>query len=115
RRMIEDERNTPFDLEREPLMRASLLRLAEEDHILLITMHHIITDGWSTEILVREAATLYEAFAAGRMSPLAELPFQYVDYAQWQLHELEGEMLEQQLSYWKRQLAGIPPGLEIAT
>ena len=89
-------------------MRATLLRLAEDDHVLVLNTHHIISDGWSLGVLWRELAALYEAFSAGQPSPLPELPVQYADYAVWQREFLAGEMLDKQLAYWKKQLAGAP-------
>ena len=109
------EAQLPFDLTRGPLLRATLVRLGEVEHILLVTMHHIVSDGWSMGVLVHEFATLYTAFSNGRPSPLEELPMQYADYAQWQREWLSGEVLAEQLSYWKRQLAGAPPVLELPT
>ena len=97
----------PFDLSRGPLVRTTLLRLGQEEHILLLNMHHIVSDGWSMAILFRELADLYEAYTNGKPSPLAELPIQYVDYAVWQRNWLKGEVLETQLSYWKKQLENI--------
>ncbi|HEX8720248.1 MAG TPA: amino acid adenylation domain-containing protein [Pyrinomonadaceae bacterium] len=107
------EAHRPFDLERGPLLRATLLKLGEEEHVLLLTMHHIVSDGWSMSVLVSEVSALYEAFAAGRPSPLAELPVQYADYAAWQREWLQGENLERQLSYWRGRLAGAPPLMEL--
>ncbi|HEV7905478.1 MAG TPA: amino acid adenylation domain-containing protein [Pyrinomonadaceae bacterium] len=106
--LIAAEAKQPFDLARGPLVRAGLLRLSEEDHVLTLTMHHIVNDGWSQGILIREIATLYEAFAHGRPSPLAELEIQYADYAHWQRRWLQGEVLDEQLAYWKQKLAGVP-------
>ena len=85
-------------------MRVKLLRLAEEEHILLLTMHHIISDGWSMGILVQEVATIYQAFCAEKPSTLETLPFQYVDFSAWQRKWLQGDNLDTQLSYWKTQL-----------
>jgi amino acid adenylation domain-containing protein len=109
------EARTGFDLSRGPLLRAALLRLGGEDHLLLFTMHHIISDGWSMGVLVRELTALYEAYSEGRESPLPELALQYADYAVWQREWLQGFVLEEQLAYWKRQLEGIPPVLEFPT
>jgi amino acid adenylation domain-containing protein len=108
RRLAEAESVRPFDLAAGPLLRARLLRLGAEDHVVLLTTHHIASDAWSRGILVREVAALYEAYAEGRPSPLAELPVQYADYAVWQRAWLQGEVLEEQLAYWRRQLAGVP-------
>ncbi|HWS55882.1 MAG TPA: condensation domain-containing protein, partial [Pyrinomonadaceae bacterium] len=112
-RLAAEEARRPFDLSRGPLLRASLLRLSEGEHVLLLTMHHIASDAWSLGVLVREAGALYEAFSSGKPSPLAELPVQYADYAVWQRRHLSGERLEAQLAYWRRQLAGLPPTLEL--
>lgn len=110
-----EESNRPFDLVQGPLVRTRLLRLSDDEHILLLVMHHIISDGWSVEVFLRELTVLYEAFLAGRPSPLPELPIQYVDFAVWQREWLQGEVLDQQLAYWKQQLAEAPPGLELPT
>ncbi|HLL71284.1 MAG TPA: amino acid adenylation domain-containing protein, partial [Pyrinomonadaceae bacterium] len=109
------EAQTPFDLRRAPLLRVTLLRVADDEHVLLLTMHHIISDAWSMGILIREVATLYEAYTRGQASPLPELPIQYADYAHWQREWLEGERLDAQLSYWRKQLAGSPALLELPT
>jgi len=109
RRLAIEEAQRPFDLAQGPLLRVTLLRLAEEEHVGLLTMHHIVSDGWSTGILIREMAVLYEAFVGGRSSPLPELPIQYADFAHWQRQWLQGEVLETQLAYWKRQLLGASP------
>jgi amino acid adenylation domain-containing protein len=112
-RLSSAEAQTPFDLSAGPLVRATLLRLAAEEHVLLLTLHHIIYDGWSMGVLVRETAALYEAYAAGRPSPLPELEIQYPDFAAWQREWLQGEALEAQLRYWKQKLDGAPPVLEL--
>jgi amino acid adenylation domain-containing protein len=112
--LAREEARRPFDLTRAPLMRAALLRLSDEEHVLLLTLHHIVSDGWSTGVLVRELRALYEAFAAGQESPLEELPIQYADYAVWQRGWLEGGELDRQLSYWRGQLSGAPEVLEVA-
>jgi amino acid adenylation domain-containing protein len=110
RELASAERLKPFDLGRGPLVRAQLIRLASDDHVLLITMHHIVTDGWSMGgIFFRELATLYRAFSEGRPSPLAELPIQYADFAVWQRQWLQGPVLEKQLGYWREKLAGLAP------
>ncbi len=103
----------PFHLVHGPLFRASLLKLDAEEHVLLLTMHHIVSDGWSTGVLDRELEALYAAFAAGRPSPLPELQIQYGDFAVWQRAWLTGATLETQLAYWTRQLEGMPPVLEL--
>ena len=115
RRATMAEALLPFDLATGPLVRAALLYLDEGDHLLLFTLHHIVTDAWSTGILVRELAALYEAFSNGAPSPLGELPVQYADFAQWQREILRGEALEDQLAYWRRQLEGVPDLLELPT
>jgi amino acid adenylation domain-containing protein len=108
-----DGSRRPFDLERGPLLRGLLARLGPADHVLLLHLHHIVADGWSMGVLRRELSILYEAFAAGRPSPLPELPVQYPDFALWQRGWLAGEALERQLGYWRHQLAGAPPILEL--
>jgi amino acid adenylation domain-containing protein/non-ribosomal peptide synthase protein (TIGR01720 family) len=105
----------PFNLSQAPLFRLKLYKLAEEDHILLLNIHHIISDGWSTAVMVREMAELYPAIHEGREVSLAELPYQYVDYASWQREWLAGELLQEQLGYWKNQLEGSLPLLELPT
>jgi hypothetical protein len=105
----------PFDLERGPLFRAALLRLSENEHIALFTTHHIASDGWSNRIFLHEVAVLYEAFSAGQPSPLPELPVQYADYAVWQRNWLSGEVLQQQLDYWRQRLRGAFPSLNLPT
>ncbi|HVG43861.1 MAG TPA: amino acid adenylation domain-containing protein, partial [Longimicrobium sp.] len=110
-----EEARRAFDLSAGPLFRAALLRLDAEDHVLLLLMHHIVSDGWSLGLLFRELSTLYEAYLAGGESPLAELAVQYADYAVWQREQLEGEVLDRQLSYWTEQLAGAPELLELPT
>ncbi len=114
-RLVNDEGYIPFDLAKDPIMRYVLFKMGEEDHVLLITTHHIADDGWSTGILLRELTELYNAEAEGKPSPLPELAIQYADYAVWQRNWVQGEMLEQQLSYWRRQLDGAPPLLLIPT
>jgi len=109
------ERRRPFDLASYPLLRTTLVRLNEDEHFALLTMHHIVSDGWSMGVLVREVSTLYTAYTSGAASPLAELPIQYADYAAWQRKQLSGEALEQRLSYWRQQLAGAPALLELPT
>ncbi|HET7231440.1 MAG TPA: amino acid adenylation domain-containing protein, partial [Longimicrobium sp.] len=113
RRRATEEATRPFDLLAGPLFRAALLRLDAEDHVLLLSMHHIVGDGWSTGVLFRELWALYDAYREGRDSPLAELPLQYADYAAWQREQLEGEVLDRQLAYWREQLSGAPALLEL--
>jgi amino acid adenylation domain-containing protein len=111
--MLEAQR--PFSLAHGPLLRATLLTLASADHVLLLTMHHIVSDGWSMGVLYRELSSLYAAYSAGRPSPLPDLPVQYADFAHWQSELLQGTALEEQLSYWKRQLGGAPELLGLLT
>ena len=99
---------TPFDLVRSPLTLVLVMRLAEQKYELVVTQHHIVTDGWSLAILLNEVLTLYAAFRRGQPSPLPELPVQYADYARWQRDWLRGEPLERELSYWRRQLRDAP-------
>jgi amino acid adenylation domain-containing protein len=108
RARAEAEAWRPFDLGAGPLMRALLLRIAPDDHVLVLTLHHAVTDGWSTGILFRELSALYEAFAAGRPSPLPEPEVQYADYAAWQRKHLAGERLDAQVAWWRERLAGVP-------
>lgn len=105
----------PFDLERGPLVRARLLRLSEEEHVLLFSMHHIIGDVWSIDVLVNEWGTLYQAFSAGQPSPLEPLTLQYADYAVWQRQWLCGDVLDAQFEYWRKQLADAPTVLNLPT
>jgi amino acid adenylation domain-containing protein len=114
-RRAREEASRPFDLRRGPLVRAHLLRLSEGEHVLLLTMHHIVSDGWSMGVMVQELAALYESYSEGRESPLQELTVQYADYAAWQRERLAGEFLERQLDYWRGQLASAPPMLELPT
>ena len=111
--LLKHEARRPFDPAVGPLVRAVIVRMAEDDHILLMTLHHIVTDGWSFGILHRELSSLYEAFAAGRPTPFSALPIQYSDYAMWQREWFEGEVYESQLAYWKKQFATMPPALEL--
>ncbi|HEX2190629.1 MAG TPA: amino acid adenylation domain-containing protein, partial [Longimicrobiaceae bacterium] len=110
-----EEARRAFDLSAGPLFRAALLRLGAEEHVLLLTVHHIVGDGWSMGVLYRELSALYEAYREGRESPLPELGVQYADYAVWQRERLEGEALERQLAYWRERLAGAPELLELPT
>lgn len=112
-RLAGAEAERPFDLSRGPLIRASVSRMNALEHVVQVTMHHIVSDGWSLNIFRREISTLYEAFAAGNPTPLPPLPIQYGDFAVWQRQHLQGERLAEQLSYWKKQLAGMPPVLEL--
>ena len=114
-RMADEAAEKPFDLTRGPLFRFRLLKLAEDKHILLVNMHHIISDGWSVGVLARELAALYEAYNAGKSSPLPELTIQYADFAVWQRKWLQGETLGTQLAYWREQLGGELPVLDLLT
>ncbi|HEY0522203.1 MAG TPA: condensation domain-containing protein, partial [Stellaceae bacterium] len=115
RRLARRVAEQPFDLARGPLFRAALLRLAPDEHVAVATMHHIVSDGWSRSLLIREIGALYAAYAEGRPSPLPELPIQYADYALWQRSWLRGEALERQIRYWKDRLAGAPAALDLPT
>ena len=106
-RRVQAETDLPFDLEHGPLLRARIWQLEKEDHVLHVVMHHIVTDGWSQHILLREFACLYEAFAIGQPSPLAEMKLQYGDFAVWQRQWLKGEVLVEQVEYWKKKLYGM--------
>jgi amino acid adenylation domain-containing protein len=112
-RLGAEEAERPFDLDRGPLFRTTLLRLGAEEHRLLLTMHHVVADGWSLGVLVRELTTLYTAFAAGQASPLPEPPVQYADFAVWQREWLAGRTLDAQLAYWRHQLDGGVPTLAL--
>jgi amino acid adenylation domain-containing protein len=112
-RITADEARAPFDLSVGPLIRGSLLTLADDEHVLLITQHHIISDGWSLNILVREVAALYTAFRSGETDPLKPLAVQYADYAQWQRNWLRGEELDRQVGFWREQLTGATELLEL--
>ncbi|RKG57303.1 amino acid adenylation domain-containing protein, partial [Corallococcus sp. CA054B] len=115
RELANEEAHRPFDLERGPLFRARMLRLAPEHHVLLVTMHHIISDGWSIGVLIREAAAFYEADTRASAPNLPELPVQFADFARWQHDWMQGSVLEAQLDYWREQLAGAPAALELPT
>ncbi|HEU5131747.1 MAG TPA: condensation domain-containing protein, partial [Pyrinomonadaceae bacterium] len=105
----------PFDLSQSPLLRVKLVRLGPDDQVLLFTMHHIVSDGWSMGVLIREVSELYSAYATGREPELEELPIQYADYASWQREWLQGPVLDEQVQYWRNQLTGAPPVLELQT
>ncbi len=112
-RLAAAEARLPFDLARGPLLRFTLARLSAREHAALVTVHHIVSDAWSMGVLFREIAALYAAFAEGKPSPLPALPVQYADFAVWQRAWLAGGVLEAELAYWKRQLAGAPAVLEL--
>jgi len=115
RRIARMEAETPFDLTRDLLLRAVLVRVAEDEHLLVLNLHHVAGDGWSVGVLFRELAALYAAFRAGEPSPLPDLPVQYADFAVWQREWLREEVLEAQLAYWRGRLAGAPAVLELPT
>ncbi|HSE15901.1 MAG TPA: condensation domain-containing protein, partial [Pyrinomonadaceae bacterium] len=110
-----EEARLPFDLSQGPLLRATLLRTADDEHLLLLTMHHIVTDGWSMGVLLNELSNLYEAYGRGEEPSLPQLAIQYADYAAWQRQYLQGDVLEQQLRYWREQLRGAPTMLNLPT
>jgi amino acid adenylation domain-containing protein len=114
-RIASEEGKRPFDLTRGPLLRTVLLQVSRDQYILVLAMHHIITDGWSISILFRELAHCYEAYANGREPELPELPIQYVEYAQWQREYITGEVLARQVQYWKNKLAGAQTILDLPT
>ena len=115
RRLVTEDSLRAFDLGAGPLLRTTLMRLDEEEHVCVLTMHHIVSDGWSMGVLIREVTALYEAFGRGDAPALEALPFQYADFAVWQKNRLQGEALERQLSYWRRQLAGQPAAQNLPT
>ncbi|MBV9772803.1 MAG: amino acid adenylation domain-containing protein [Gemmatimonadetes bacterium] len=114
-RLAGEEALRPFDLAHGPLLRSTLLRLGEEEHVLCFTLHHVVSDGWSMEVLVRELSALYSAFTRGERATLPELPVQYADYAVWQRAWLTGEVLDRQLAWWRERLGGAPALLELPT
>ena len=117
--IAQEEATAPFDLAKGPLIRVRLILLnrvkAKQEAILLVTLHHIISDGWSNNVLTREFVTLYQACSEGKTSPLPELPIQYADYASWQRQWLDGSILQQQIDYWRHKLNSIPAMLELPT
>ncbi|WP_019506242.1 non-ribosomal peptide synthetase [Pleurocapsa sp. PCC 7319] len=114
-RMLTEEVERPFDLSQEPLLRLLLIELAADSQVLLVNMHHIISDGWSMGVFTQELSALYNAYIQGQPSPLPELSIQYADFAHWQREWLQGEVYQHQLDYWQQQLAGIPALLELPT
>ncbi|HEV7376170.1 MAG TPA: condensation domain-containing protein, partial [Pyrinomonadaceae bacterium] len=114
-RLSSEEYERPFELSRGPLVRGKLLRLSTQESVLLLTMHHIVSDGWSLGILSRELRSLYEAYSTGRPSLLPDLPIQYADFTVWQRDWLQGEVLAAQLDYWEKQLAGAPSVMKLPT
>jgi amino acid adenylation domain-containing protein len=115
RELATREARKPFDLGRGPLFRATLLWLGEKDYVLLLTTHHFVADGWSMGVLYREISALYETFSTGRPSPFPELPIQYADFGYWQRQLVQGQILETQRAYWKKQLADAPAITELPT
>ncbi len=115
RERMRENAQRPFDLAEGPLLRAELVRLGAREHVLLLCMHHIVSDGWSLGVLFRELSELYAAYRGGEGSPLSELPVQYADFAVGQRAWLRGDVLEAQLSYWREQLGGAPALLELPT
>ncbi len=115
RRILEEDAAQPFDLGRPPMLRTPLLRLAADEHVLLLDFHHIASDGWSIGVFLRELTLLYDAAVSGRPSPLPPLAVQYADFAHWQREWMRGDVLLGQLDYWGRALAGAPPVLDLAT
>jgi amino acid adenylation domain-containing protein/non-ribosomal peptide synthase protein (TIGR01720 family) len=113
RREVAEEARRPFDLGKGPLLRLRLLRLGDEEHVLLLAVHHIVSDGWSMGILVREIGVLYDVISRGAASPLPSLPIQYADYACWQRKWMSGEVLEGELLYWREQLRGAPGAIDL--
>lgn len=112
-RLANQEARKPFDLASGPLVRVTLIRLSEKEHLFLLTMHHIISDGWSMGIFIQELTSLYGSYSTGKLSPLADLKVQYADFSVWQREWLSGEMMEGQLAYWINQLGGHLPALEL--
>ena len=115
RRLTSEEAHRPFDLAQGPLIRATLLKLAAEEHLLIVAMHHIASDGWSMGVFYRELTSHYRAFAGGKTPALPVLPIQYADYAVWQRQWLQGEVIDKQISYWKQQLANAPALMDLKT
>jgi surfactin family lipopeptide synthetase A len=114
-RISTEEVRRPFDLAKGPLVRARLLRLSQENYVLIVTLHNIVADDWSLNILARELGELYHAYSTGGPSPLSDLPIEYADYAHWQRHWFEGDVLEQHISYWQKRLTGMAPVLDLPT
>ncbi|KAB2836946.1 MAG: amino acid adenylation domain-containing protein, partial [Caedimonadaceae bacterium] len=114
-KIAQEEATTPFDLSQGPLLRVKLLKVHQQEHVLLITMHHIISDAWSMTIFFNELSSLYNSLLEGKEPSLNPLPIQYADFALWQRNWLQGDVLDQQLDYWKQQLSGVPDLLELPT
>ncbi|MBD2452311.1 amino acid adenylation domain-containing protein [Nostoc sp. FACHB-152] len=113
--LIIQEARRCFDLSKDLMLRATLFKLSETEHFLLINLHHIVCDGWSMKVLLQELATLYTAFASEQTSPLSDLTIQYADFAVWQRQRLQGEIQERQMAYWQKQLNSLPPILLLPT
>ncbi len=111
--LAKEKAQLPFDLTTGPLFRVTLMQLAEQEYLMLLVMHHIVSDGWSLSIFIQEVAILYKVLVAGLPSPLPELSVQYADFAVWQRQWMQGKVLEEQLAYWRQQLAGVPPVLNL--
>ncbi len=114
-KLIMAEGQRGFDFEKGPLIRVKLLKLKENEHVLILTEHHLVHDGWTQGVLLREFIQIYTALRQGQPSPLSEPPFQYADYAIWQRNYFQGEVLKRQLDYWEQKLTGLPPLLELPT
>ncbi|MBD2417074.1 amino acid adenylation domain-containing protein, partial [Anabaena cylindrica FACHB-243] len=115
KQLVLAEAQSPFDLNHDFLLRVKLLNVGEKEHILLLTIHHIIADGWSIGVVMREVSQLYTAFCAGQTPTMPELPIQYTDFASWQRQWLKGEVLQEQILYWRKHLEALPPKLELPT
>src|SRR6185503_4968480 len=115
KRIGKEEGLKGFDLREGPVLRMKLLRVGEEEHVLVIVLHHIVSDGWSMGVLIREVGELYAAYARGEEDKLEELEIQYSDYAVWQREWLKGRVMEEQLEYWREQLRGAPEVIGLAT
>src|SRR4051794_5011814 len=114
-RVLNEESQSAFDLEHGPVIRPTVIRLAPEEHVFMLVLHHVATDGYSRAVLFKDLTLLYQAIAAGRLSPLRPLPIQYADYAVWHRRWLEGGVADAQLSYWTERLAGAPSRLDLPT
>src|SRR5208337_79593 len=114
-RLVREEGRKPFHLTQPPLLRGTLVHWSEQQQRLVLTLHHIIADEWSMEVLQRELHQIYRSFSRGEPSPLPELPIRYTDFVHWQRGYLQGEVLQQQVAFWKEALAGAPTVLELPT
>src|SRR5262249_30601701 len=115
RHCLEEEARETFDLQRGPLIRGRLIHCAADEHVLLVSLHHLISDGWSMGVLFEELSALYGAFVQGHADPLSPLPMQYADYARWHHSWLSAERLQPQAEYWHRTLSGAPQRLTLPT